>query len=162
VGGASAGGGLAAGLVLLARDRQEVAVQFQALIYPMIDDGNVLPASADHPDTLIWSRENNLIGWRSYLGCEPGKKTVSIYATPYRAENLTGLPPAIILVGDLDLFLNENMDYARRLIEAGVRTEMHVYPGAYHGFNGFAPDADVSKRCNTDLISALLRTFNHS
>jgi len=160
VGGASAGGGLAAGLVLLARDRQEVAIQFQVLIYPMIDDCNVLPASEDHPDTFIWSRENNLIGWRSYLGCEPGKKNVSIYATPYRAENLAGLPPAIILVGDLDLFLNENIDYARRLIEAGVQTEMHVYPGAYHGFNGFAPDADVSKRCNADLVSALIRAFN--
>lgn len=159
VGGASAGGGLAAGLALLARDRQEAAIQFQALIYPMIDDGNVLPASEDYPETFIWSRECNLIGWRSYLGCEPGKKNVSIYATPYRADNLAGLPPAIILVGDLDLFLNENIVYAQRLIEAGVQTEMHVYPGAYHGFNGFAPDADVSKRCNADLVSALKRAL---
>lgn len=160
VGGASAGGGLAAGLVLLARDRREVDIQFQALIYPMIDDCNVLPADEDHPDTLIWSRECNLIGWRAYLGCEPGKKKVSIYATPYRANNLAGLPPAIILVGDLDLFLNENIVYAQRLIEAGVQTELHVYPGAYHGFNGFAPDAPVSKRCNADLISALKRALH--
>jgi len=126
----------------------------------MIDDRNVLPPSEDHPDTLIWSRESNLIGWRSYLGCDPGGKNISIYAAPYRAEDLGGLPPAIILVGELDLFLNENIDYARRLIQAGVQTELHVYPGAYHGFNGFAPDAKVSKRCNTDLVSALIRVFD--
>ena len=159
VGGASAGGGLAAGLSLLARDRQEFDVHFQALVYPMIDDCNVLPAGENCPDTLIWSRENNLIGWRSYLGCEPGSNDVPIYAAPFRAEDLSKLPPAIILVGDLDLFIEENIDYAGRLIKAGVPTELHVYPGAFHGFNAFSPDADVSKQCNSDLISAIKRAF---
>lgn len=160
VGGASAGGGLAAGLALLARDRKEVDIQFQLLIYPMIDDGNVLPTSAAHPETFIWSRESNLIGWRSYLGCEPGGKEIPMYAAPFRAEDLAGLPPAIILVGELDLFLNENIEYTQGLIKADVHTELHVYPGAYHGFNSFAPDADVSKRCNAELLSALKRALH--
>ena len=155
VGGASAGGGLAAGLALLARGRREFDILFQLLIYPMIDDGNVLPADEKHPDTLIWSRENNLIGWRSYLGCEPGGQDIPIYAAPYRAEDVSGLPPAMVLVGDLDLFLNENIEYARRLIKAGVPTELHVYQGAFHGFNSFVPEAPVSQRCNAELVSAL-------
>jgi acetyl esterase/lipase len=157
IGGASAGGGLAAGLALLARDRAEVEVALQLLIYPMIDDRNITPASKAIPDTFVWSRENNLMGWRSYLGREPGGEDVSPYAAASRATDLAGLPPAYIPVGELDLFLNENIDYAQRLLEAGVPTELHVYPGAYHGFNGFAPSAEVSQRFNADRDNALKR-----
>lgn len=160
IGGASAGGGLAAGLALLARDRAEVQVAFQLLIYPMIDDRNVAPASAALPDTLVWTRENNLMGWRAYLGREPGGADVSPYAAAARATDLRGLPPAYIPVGDLDLFLDENMTYARRLIAAGVPTELHVYPGAVHGFNGFVPQAEISRRFNADRDNALKRMLH--
>ena len=160
IGGASAGGGLAAGLGLLVRDRNEVGVAFQLLIYPMIDDRNITPASESIPDTFVWSREDNLIGWRSYLGHEPGGEDLSPYAAASRATDLTGLPPAYLSVGELDLFLNENIEYAHRLLEAGVPTELHVYPGAFHGFNGFAPMADVSQRFNADIDNVLKRVFH--
>jgi len=155
IGGASAGGGLAAGLALLVRDRAEMEVVFQMLIYPMIDDSNVAPASDTLPDTHIWNRAKNLFGWTSYLGKAPGGEGVSPYAAAYRAPDLSGLPPALIVVGDLDLFVDEDIEYARRLIQAGSLTELHVYPGAYHGFNGFAPDATVSRQCNVTFTRAL-------
>jgi acetyl esterase/lipase len=160
VGGASAGGGLAAGLALLTRDRAEVEVTFQLLIYPMIDDRNVAPASETVPDTFVWTRENNRMGWRAYLGREPGGADVSPYAAAARATDLTGLPPAYIPVGDLDLFLDENITYAQRLLAAGVPTELHVYPGAFHGFNGFVPSAEISRRFNADRDSALKRMLH--
>ncbi len=165
IGGPSAGGGLAAGLALLARDRSEVEVVFQLLIYPMIDDRNIAPASEANPDTYVWSRENNLIGWRSYLGREPGGEGVSPYAAASRATDLTGLPPAYIAVGELDLFLTENIEYAQRLLEAGVPTELHVYPGAFHGFNAIVPGADISQRFNAEsetVLKRMLHGSNHS
>jgi acetyl esterase/lipase len=160
IGGASAGGGLAAGLAVLARDRAEVEVAFQLLIYPMIDDRNIAPASATVPDTFVWTRENNLMGWHAYLGREPGGTDVSPYAAAARTTDLRGLPPAYIPVGDLDLFLDENMTYAQRLLAAGVPTELHVYPGAFHGFNGFVPNAEISRRFNTDRDNALKRMLH--
>jgi acetyl esterase/lipase len=160
IGGASAGGGLAAGLALLTRDRAEVEVAFQLLIYPMIDDRNITSASETIPDTFVWTRENNLMGWRAYLGREPGGADVSPYAAAARATDLRGLPPAYIPVGDLDLFLDENITYAQRLLAAGVPTELHVYPGAFHGFNGFVPGAAVSRRFNADRDHALKRMLH--
>jgi acetyl esterase/lipase len=160
IGGASAGGGLAAGLALVARDRAEVDVAFQLLIYPMIDDRNIVPASETAPDTFVWTRENNRMGWRAYLGREPGGADVSPYAAAARATDLRGLPPAYIPVGDLDLFLDENITYAQRLLTAGVPTELHVYPGAFHGFNGFVPGAEVSRRFNADRDNALKRMLH--
>ncbi|MGE0821140.1 MAG: alpha/beta hydrolase [Candidatus Binatia bacterium] len=160
IGGASAGGGLAAGLAVLTRDRGEVDVTFQLLIYPMIDDRNIAPASEDTPDTFVWTRENNLMGWRAYLGREPGGADVSPYAAAARATDLRGLPPAYIPVGDLDLFLDENITYAQRLLAASVPTELHVYPGAFHGFNGFVPQAEVSRRFNSDRDNALKRMLH--
>jgi acetyl esterase/lipase len=160
IGGASAGGGLAAGLALLTRDRAEVEVSFQLLIYPMIDDRNIAPASQAVPDTFVWTRENNRMGWRAYLGCEPGGADVSPYAAAARATDLKGLPPAYIPVGDLDLFLDENITYAQRLLAAGVPSELHVYPGAFHGFNGFVPSAEISRRFNAERDSALKRMLH--
>ncbi len=155
IGGASAGGGLAAGLALLARDRAEVKIMFQLLIYPMLDDCNTLPASDTLPDALFWTRESNLIGWRSYLGCKPGGKEISCYASASRAKDLAGLPPAYITVGDFDLFAQEDIEYARRLIAAGVPTELHVYPGGCHAFDMLVPGADISIRFNADIHRAL-------
>jgi acetyl esterase/lipase len=160
IGGASAGGGLAAGLALLARDKAEVPIIFQLLIYPMINDCNVNPASDILADTLFWTRENNLIGWRSYLGCAPGSEAISGYAAAFRAANLEGLPAAYITVGDLDLFAQEDIDYAKRLIAAGVPTELHVYPGGCHAFDMLVPNSSISKRFNTDIHRALKQALH--
>lgn len=161
IGGASAGGGLAAGLALLARDRAEVNPVFQLLVYPMINDCNIAPASQTLPDALFWTRESNLSGWRAYLGCEPGKEGISCYAAAYRATELEGLPPTYIAVGDLDLFAREDIEYSRRLIEAGIPTELHVYPGGCHAFDGMVPEADISKRFTADIHRALRRALRY-
>ncbi len=131
--GASAGGGLAAGLALLARDRGEVDVAFQFLQYPMLDDRQVTPSS--QLDGLhVWSRHSNAFGWRAYLGEVYGDDRVPGYAAAARAEDLEGLPPAYICVGTMDGFRDEDIAYAQRLLQAGVPTELHVLPGAPHGF----------------------------
>lgn len=160
IGGASGGGGLAAGLALLVRDRGEVPVAFQLLIYPMIDDRNVTPASYAITDPRMWNRESNRLGWRAYLGRDGGGADVSPYAAASRATDLRDLPPAYIPVGALDLFVDENIEYAQRLIQAGVPTELHVYPGAFHGFDLFAPHAKVSKQFKADRDSALMRALH--
>jgi acetyl esterase/lipase len=161
IGGASAGGGLAAGLALLARDRAEIKPFFQLLVYPMINDCNIAPASETLPDALFWTRESNLIGWRAYLGCEPGREGISYYASAYRATDLEGLPPTYITLGDLDLFAQEGIEYSRRLIAAGVSTELHVYPGGCHAFDMMVPEADISKRFTADLYGALKRALHN-
>ena len=160
IGGASAGGGLTAGLALLARDRHEVHVAFQLLIYPMIDDRNVTPASYAITDPRVWHRESNRLGWNAYLGRDGGGENVSPYAAATRATDLANLPPAYIPVGALDLFIDENIEYAQRLIQAGVPTELHVYPGAFHGFDMLAPSAAVSKKFKADRDHALTRALH--
>ncbi|MCS6886670.1 alpha/beta hydrolase [Chloroflexus sp.] len=159
IGGASAGGGLAAGLALLARDRGEVPVSFQLLIYPMLDDRTAVLADP-HPFTgeFIWNHAANHFGWSALLGQPPGSPDVSPYAAAARAENLAGLPATFINTGALDLFLEEDIEYARRLTRAGVPTELHVYPGAYHGFN-LVPTARVSQAFQRDILNALRRAF---
>ncbi len=162
IGGDSAGGGLTAGLALLTRDRGEVPLVFQLLIYPMLDDRTVT-ATDPHPYTgeYIWTADANRFGWTSLLGQEPGGAEVSPYAAAARAENLEGLPPTFIGVGTLDLFLEEDIEYARRLIRAGVPTELHVYPGAFHGFP-MVPEAQVSQSFARDYLNALTRAFKKS
>jgi acetyl esterase/lipase len=161
IGGASAGGGLAAGLGLLARDRAEVKVCYQLLIYPMIDDANVEQAGPNVPDTPLWTRANNLVGWRSYLGQEPGSAGVSAYAAATRVEDVSGLPPTFIGVGTPDLFRDEDIAYAQRLMNAGVPTELHVYADGFHGFNMFAPDTNAAQRFTAEYTT-LLRQVLHS
>lgn len=152
IGGVSAGGGLAAGLALLIRDRGLCKPLAQLLIYPMIDDTNIAPPSQDLADTLVWTRAYNKFGWQSYLGDLFGQADVPIYAAPARAQDLSGLPPTYMPVGDLDLFLDENILYARKLSQAGVPLHFHIVPGAYHGFNGFAAAAPVSQAINTETF----------
>ena len=148
VAGASAGAGLAAGLALLARDRAEVPLAFQALIYPMIDDRMITPSSAwDDP---VWPPAANRFGWRSYLGDLTGDD-VPCYAAAARATNLAGLPRCFIAVGALDGFSDEDIDYAVRMRHAAVPTELHVYPGAPHGFDGLAPNTAIARRANRDI-----------
>lgn len=155
--GESAGGGLAAALALLARDRGEYKLAFQHLIYPMIDD-RTCTRSDPHPHAgeFIWNAHNNHFGWSALLGQKPGGDNVSPYAAAARATNLTGLPPSYISTGALDLFLEEDMEYARRLLRAGVPTEFHIYPGAFHGFD-LMPGVAVSEASRRDSMSALAR-----
>lgn len=157
--GMSAGGGLAAALALLARDRGEVKLIFQHLLAPMLDDRTCVREPGPYVGEYVWTRESNYFGWKSLLGCDPGSPGVSPYASPARAEDLSGLPPAFISVGALDLFVEENIEYARRLIQAGVPTELHIYPGAYHGFN-MAPKARITQAANRDALEALRRAFH--
>lgn len=160
IGGASAGGGLAAGLGLLARDRGEVPVCYQLLIYPMIDDSNVAQAAPDVPDAPLWTRANNLVGWRSYLAQEPGGDGIPYYAAPIRAEDVAGLPPTYIGVGTPDLFRDEDITYAQRLMKAGVKTELHVYADGFHGFDGFAAEADAAQRFMGEQVKLLARVLH--
>lgn len=154
--GESAGGGLAAALALLARDRGEHRLAFQQLIYPMIDDRTCV--RDPHPVTgeFVWTAHNNRFGWSALLGRDPGGADISPYAAAARAEDLSGLPPAYISTGALDLFLDEDLDYARRLLAAGVPTEFHVYPGAFHGFE-LMGGAAVAQQANADRLAALKR-----
>jgi triacylglycerol lipase len=157
--GESAGGGLAAGLALLARDRGGPAVCHQHLIYPMIDDRTgTVDDPHPHCGAFVCTRESNRYGWRSLLGREPGGEGVAPYAAAARAEKLDGLPPAFISTGSLDLFLEENLEYAKRLLRAGVATELHVWPGAYHGFEINA-DARVTRASGEASFAALGRAL---
>jgi triacylglycerol lipase len=157
--GESAGGGLAAGLALLARDRSGPAICHQHLIYPMIDDRTCRESAGPHTGHFVWSPESNAFGWASLLGSEPGGEDVSPYAAAARAEDLAGLPPTFISVGALDLFLEEDLAYARRLYAAGVPTELHVWPGAYHGFDMVA-GAGVTRRAQAASVAALSAAFS--
>lgn len=152
--GDSAGGGLAAGVCLMARDRGGPAVAQQLLIYPMLDDRPATPDPAVQP-FLTWSYEDNLTGWGALLGDSAGSGTVSQYAAPARAEDLSGLPDTYIDVGDLDIFRTENITYAQRLADAAVPTELHVYPGCPHAFEALAREAAVSQRAISDRVRRL-------
>jgi triacylglycerol lipase len=158
--GESAGGGLAAALALLTRDRGEYRLAFQHLIYPMLDDRTCVSAPP-HPYTgeFIWTPHNNAFGWSALLNAQPGSDGVSIYAAPARAEDLSGLPKAFISTGALDLFLEEDIEYARRLARHGVPVEMHVYAGAYHAFD-LQFDARVAADAARDSASALRRALH--
>ena len=139
IGGASAGGGLAAALALLARDRAEVTPAFQLLTYPMLDDRS--SATAHNPNYRLWNARSNHFGWTAYLGGADPR-----VAVPARRDDLGGLPPAWIGVGTHDLFHDEDLAYAARLRDAGVPCHVEVVPGAFHGFDLFVPKAQVSQR----------------
>jgi len=154
VAGASAGGGLAAGLALLARDRGALPVAFQLLLYPMLDDR--LSSASIHWEVKGWGRASARFVWDAYLGDLAGTDHVPPYAAPARADDLGGLPPALVCLGALDGYLDEGVDYAHRLLQAGVPTELHVYERAPHGFDG-VPGALVAQRCRRDMTDWLAR-----
>ena len=143
--GDSAGGGHAAMLAIAARDRGEFKIAFQCLIYPMLDDrtgsARHVPPHIGH---FIWTEATNRFGWTSLLGIAAGSPSVPAGSVPARVKDVSGLPSTFIGVGSIDLFCEEDIEYARRLIQAGVRTELFVVPGAYHGFDVVARDARVS------------------
>ncbi len=159
IGGHSSGGGSTAGLALLVRDRGEFTIAHQLLIYPMLDDTNSTPASYLVTDPKVWNRTSNEIGWRGYLGDTYGTDDVSPYAAPTRMENLSGLAPATVLTGELDLFVDEDVTYAQRLMQAGVPTELHVYRAAHHGFDRMVPQSKVAQRFIADRDAALQLAF---
>jgi acetyl esterase/lipase len=159
VGGESAGGGLAAALTLYNRDRDAVPIVLQYLTYPMLDHRTGAAADAHiYEGVATWTGKSNRFGWASLLGHDDERAEVSPYASPSRAASLAGLPPTFIGVGAIDLFAEESLEYARRLIRDGVPTELHVYPGAFHGFNQVAA-ADVTQRFQRDQFAALRRAF---
>lgn len=152
IGGASAGGGLTAALALLARDRGEVSPALQLLSYPMLDDrSSALPPNRDY---RLWSPKSNAFGWASYLGgADPG------VAVPARRDDLAGAPPAWLGVGNLDLFYDEDLAYAKRLNDAGVPCELEVVDGAFHGFDLLVPKAGVSQSYFASQCASLRRAL---
>ena len=159
VGGASAGGGLSAGLALYNRDRVGPALVLQLLIYPMMDDRHITPSSREITFERVWNHDVSQKAWRMYLGGEYGTEQVSPYAAAARATDLQGLPPAYVTVGTRDLFRDESIVYAQRLMAAGVPTELAVYPGVYHGAETLVPQAAVSQRMRGDYLDALKRAM---
>lgn len=159
IGGASAGGGLAAATSLLTRDRGGPSPIFQFLIYPMLDDRNITPSSHEILDVGVWDRATNIGGWQALLGEQAGSEGVSPYAAPARATDLSGLPPAFIDVGTADLFRDEDIEYAQRLMAAGVPAELHIYPGAFHGFEAVAPTAQLTESARALRLAALQRAL---
>lgn len=160
IGGESAGGGHAAALAIYARDRGEVAICLQVLDSPMLDDRT--GGGDPHPycGEFVWTPDKNRFGWEALLGVEPGGPATPAGAAPARVADLSGLPPAFIVVGALDLFLEEDMEFARRLIRAGVPTELHVIPGAFHGFGavgGAAPQVQTLLRQRREALARAFR-----
>lgn len=137
VGGSSAGGGLAANLAQLAHDRGEVKLAYQLLVYPMLDDRSSLHSAHPFRRWMTWTPQNNRFGWESYLGQPVGAQPVPPYAIAARRTDLSGLPPAWIGVGSLDLFYDENTAYARQMQQCGVACRLEVVEGAFHGFDVF-------------------------
>ncbi len=160
IGGESAGGGHAAALAIAARERKEFPIAFQLLIYPMLDDrtGSSRPVPP-HVGEFVWTADSNVFGWSALLGIPAGSAKVPLGSVPARGDDLSGLPPAYIGVGAIDLFVEEDIEYARRLIAAGIPTELHVIPGAYHAFERLAPNATVSTRFTESWTTALRRAL---
>jgi acetyl esterase/lipase len=158
--GESAGGGHAASLAIAARDRGKVPIAGQILIYPMLDDRT--GSSRRVPPfigTFIWVPASNRYGWTSLLGVPAGSRIVPAGAVPARAQDLSGLPATFIGVGSLDLFVEEDIAYAGRLISSGVPTELLVIPGAFHGFDGLAPESGAAIRFRLAWRTALNRVL---
>ncbi|GGX63765.1 alpha/beta hydrolase [Streptomyces fructofermentans] len=156
--GPSAGGCLAAATALLARDRGGPGIACLMLVSPMLDD-RPTPSHRTNTGFGAWSREANVQAWQAFLGADFGTDRVSPYAAPARAGDLTGLPPAYVDIGDLDLFRDEAVDFALRLMRAGVPVELHVHPGGIHGGENLAPEAGSSVRLRGHRHSALRRTL---
>lgn len=161
IGGESAGGGHAAALAIYARDRGEPPILLQVLDSPMLDD-RTGSTSEPHPycGEFVWPPANNRYGWGALLGMEPGGPDTPYGAAPARVEDLSGLPAAFILVGALDLFFEEDLEYARRLVRAGAPVELHVIPGGFHGFGAAgpgAPQVETSLRLRREALARAFR-----
>lgn len=152
--GSSAGGGLTAAVAQRAHD-EGIRLRAQAMAYPMIDDRTVLRDDHDGRGRFLWTPASNRLGWTAYLGRPPREADAPEYAAPARRENLTGLAPAWIGVGDLDLFYDESVDYAERLTAAGVECELVTVPGMYHGADGVAAKVPAMQAFRSSLMDHL-------
>ncbi|MCY4464866.1 MAG: alpha/beta hydrolase [Chloroflexi bacterium] len=159
IGGASAGGGLTAGLAHFNRDQGGPALAFQMLIYPMLSDLHDSPSGNEITHPTVWNRDVSLKAWQMYLGDEYGSDSVSPYAAAARATDFSDLPPAFVTVGTMDLFRDEDINYAQRLMAAGIPTELEVYAGMVHGGELLLPDAAISKRMVHGYQEALRRAI---
>ena len=159
IAGGSAGGGLAAGTALMARDRGGPKLAGQLLVCPMIDDRNETVSSRQYDGVGVWDRQSNLTGWSALLGASRGTAGVSCYAAPARAADLSGLPPTYIDAGSAEVFRDEDVAYASRIWEAGGNAELHIWPGACHGFDGLLPQAAISKAAVDTRNKWLRRTL---
>ncbi|MGY1495939.1 alpha/beta hydrolase [Streptomyces sp. QTS52] len=157
IAGASAGGGLTAALALLLRDRKGPRPVGQLLMCPMLDDRNDTPSTHQMAGLGVWDRTANDTGWTALLGERRGGPDVSPYAAPARATDLSGLPPAFLDVGSAETFRDEVVAYATGLWQAGGVAELHVWPGGFHGFDGFAPQAALSQACQSAQLEWLRR-----
>ena len=155
VGGDSAGGGLAAALCQKAHDAGGPPIAFQLLVYPMLDDRTTLRTDLDPRGVYTWTPTSNRYGWTAYLGRKPSDADPPPHAAPARREDLTGLPAAWIGVGDLDLFHDEDVTYARRLEAAGVPCDLHVEPGMWHAADSMLPKAATCRRFRERMAAAL-------
>lgn len=154
--GESAGGGHAALLAITARDRGEIPLVFQCLTYPMLDDRTgSTRAMPPHVGNFVWNAQDNRFGWAAFMGTAPGTAKVPAAAVPARCGNLKGLPPAFIGVGGIDLFLDEDIEYARRLNNSGVPAELLVLPGAYHAFELIGADTTPGRTFVAARLAAL-------
>jgi acetyl esterase/lipase len=159
VAGASAGGGLAAAVALMARDRGGPALAAQVLIYPMLDDRAQTPSSTELDGEGIWDHTSNATGWGALLGDAAGGPDVSPYAAPARAESLAGLPTTYLDVATVETFRDEVVEYASRIWQEGGAAELHVWPGGFHGFEVAVPTARLSRAAKDARESWLRRTL---
>ncbi|WP_418301917.1 alpha/beta hydrolase [Lysinibacillus fusiformis] len=161
IAGASGGGGLTAALALMARDKGGPSIIFQMPLYPMLDNRNTTPSSYEITENhATWNRTNNITAWNMYLGEKKNDNELSPYAVPSRADNLVGLPPMYTCVGQLDLFRDETINYVTQLAQAGVDVEFHLYPGCFHCFEVFVPEAEVSQRASQNYLDAMARALH--
>ena len=150
-------------LAIAARDRREFALAAQILTYPMLDDRTGSSrAVPPYIGTFIWTRHSNRFGWSSLLGQAAGGKSVPYGSVPSRVADLSGLPPTFVGTGSIDLFVAEDIDYAKRLLESGVQVELLVVPGAYHAFDTIAPDAPLTQQFRGARLAALRRAFSRA
>jgi acetyl esterase/lipase len=159
IAGRSAGGGLAAGVALMARDRGGPALSHQILVCPMLDDRAITPSSHELDREGVWDQNSNLTGWTALLGDARGGQDVPVYAAPARAQDLAGLPATFIDVGSVETFRDEDIDYAARLSRAGVLVEMHLWPGGFHSFDQTAPQAALSQISNATRLAYVRRAI---
>lgn len=162
VGGKSAGGGLAAALALLTRDRGGPAPIGQLLLCPMLDDRDDTFSGCQMAGTDLWDRTSNATAWQALLGDRYGAADLPPYAAPARATDLSGLPPAYIDVGSAETFRDEDVAYADAIWRAGGEAELHVWPGAFHGFDTFAPQAALSREARDTRTRWLRRVLARS
>jgi acetyl esterase/lipase len=159
IAGGSAGGALAAGTALLARDQGFPALTHQILMSPMLDDRELTPSSRELDDEGMWDQHANRVGWTALLGERRGGPDVSYYAAPARAGDLSGLPRTFIDCGSAETFRDEDMDFAQRLSQAGVQVDLHIWGGGWHGSDLIASEAALSKAARATRREFFLRAI---